>query len=175
MKRRDFLKVVGGVAAVTAVGAVAAKPRAAKARVCERQNGLLDRMWPVGSIYISIDSNNPGDRFGGVWVRFAQGSTLVGVQVEALPGFPLDPDFNFSSTFLRRGEKMCTLTEEQMPSHSHNYLRVENSFSNQIIMMNIGNTFTLGRPNASTGSRGDNQPHNNLPPYITVFMWRRSA
>ena len=43
------------------------------------KSALLDYLYPVGSVYMSISNSNPGDTFGGTWVAFGQGRTLVGV------------------------------------------------------------------------------------------------
>ena len=203
MKRRDFLKVVGGVAAVTAVGAVAAKPRAAKARVCERNVGTLRAIYPVGAIYISTTNVNPADLFGfGTWQRFGDGRTLVGVQTG---------DAEFGAVQATGGARTHTMTEAEMPAHNHT--QAEHTHNDHVgnidqtwhasHMRGAGGVFSLGTHDLSgnraafeTGSfdrirwnmnashntvtptinnRGGGGAHNNLQPYITVFMWRRSA
>ena len=175
MKRRDFLKVVGGVAAVTAVGAVATNPRAAQARVCERNVGTLRAIYPVGAIYISTTNTNPADLFGfGTWQAFGAGRTLVGVQTG---------DAEFGTVQATGGAKTHELTQSEMPRHAHSgarrplYQRGANGNSASTVadfnpsIVNTG--FTGGSGTAQSAS--DGVPHNNLQPYITVFMWRRSA
>jgi microcystin-dependent protein len=69
--------------------------------------------WPVGSIYIGVTSTNPADLFGGgTWERFAEGRVLVGIS--SVPG-----DTEFDSVLETGGSKTVTLTEAQMPQHSH--------------------------------------------------------
>ena len=162
MKRRDFLKCCG-VAVAGAVGAVAAKPRAAQARVCERNVGTLRAIYPVNSIYISCANTNPADLFGfGTWVRFGQGRTLVGVTDSSA-------DADFGAVQRTGGARAHTLTIAQMPSHNHVGLT-------EYTATGSGNTSRrAGGPNQRTGSTGGGEAHNNLQPYITVFMWRRSA
>jgi len=162
MNRRSFLKFFGiGLLASVAT-------RAAQARVCERQNGLLDRMYPVGSIYITIISANPGTTLGGTWVRFGNGRALVGVD---------EGDGNFSTVQRTGGAATHTLTVAQMPSHTH---------SPNNLAVARGALSTTGHSSGGSGGRhcdaggtvndtGDGQAHNNLQPYITVYMWRRSA
>lgn len=55
----------------------------------------VDLLYPVGSIYLSIKSKNPGQIFGGVWERIAKGRTLVGVDEN-------DTDFSSSEKNRRR-------------------------------------------------------------------------
>jgi len=157
MKRRDFLKVVG----TAAVASVAA--RAANARVCERNVGTLRAIYPVNSIYISCADTNPADLFGfGTWVRFGNGRALVGVD---------EGNDNFNTVQRTGGEETHTLSIAQIPSHSHTHGR--GSFPSQ--GLGAGPHFGYFSPIMNTGSTGGGQAHNNLQPYITVFMWRRTA
>ncbi|MGX9845293.1 DUF859 family phage minor structural protein [Streptococcus iniae] len=132
---------------------------------------ILDMIYPVGSIYISISSSNPSYTMGGTWQRFANGKTLVGVD---------EYDSDFNSPNRTGGEKAHQTTVEEMPSHSHQFnteaagspiaLGWENG-NNSAMRAKLGN-YTLGLPTTSVGG---NKPHNNLQPYITVYMWRRTA
>ena len=70
---------------------------------------LLNLVYPVGSIYISTSSTNPGTLFGGTWQAFAQGRTLIGVGTS-------DQAFSAGAT---GGESTHTLTTNEMPSHTH--------------------------------------------------------
>jgi len=159
MKRRDFLKFFGiGLAASLAT-------RAANARVCERQNGFLDRVYPVGSIYISIDSNNPGARLGGTWVRFGNGRALVGVDEE---------NSNFNTVQRTGGAETHTLTIAQIPSHNHTIFNM-GAWGSQHTGNTIGQGSNGNSRNNETSFTGEGGAHNNLQPYVTVFMWRRSA
>lgn len=132
---------------------------------------LLNLFYPVGSIYISISSSNPSYTMGGTWQRFANGKTLVGVD---------EYDSDFNSPNRTGGEKAHQTTVEEMPSHAHQFnteaagspiaLGWENG-NNSAMRAKLGN-YTLGLPTTSVGG---NKPHNNLQPYITVYMWRRTA
>jgi len=192
MNRRSFLKFLG-------IGLVASvATRAAQARVCERQNGFLDRVYPVGSIYISISSVNPGTHLGGTWVSFGAGRTLVGVQTG---------DAEFGTVQATGGARAHTLTTAQMPSHNHPWNNstgvVGSAFVNTAVYPHsdprgaflrngasdgfktaggqgtpcnhFGINFNLNNGGFSIHNAGSGTAHNNLQPYITVFMWRRSA
>lgn len=132
---------------------------------------ILDMIYPVGSIYISISSSNPSYTIGGTWQRFANGKTLVGVD---------EYDSDFNSPNRTGGEKAHQTTVEEMPSHAHQFnteaagspiaLGWENG-NNSAMRAKLEN-YTMGLPTTSVGG---NKPHNNLQPYITVYMWRRTA
>lgn len=70
---------------------------------------LFDAIYPVGSIYISTNSTNPGTLFGGTWEAYAQGRTLIGNGTS-------DQTFTAGAT---GGASTHTLTTAQMPSHTH--------------------------------------------------------
>lgn len=128
---------------------------------------ILDMIYPVGSIYISISSSNPSYIMGGTWQRFANGKTLVGID-------EYDSDFNFPNR--TGGAKTHTLTTSEMPSHSHGFngnKMVGNGYGDGPANVTAsGGWFQL---HPSTSTEGGSQPHNNLQPYVTVYMWRRTA
>jgi len=124
-------------------------------------------LYPIGSIYMSIQDTNPSVFFGGTWERIAKGKTLVGVDES-------DTDFNASSK--TGGEKTHTLTIEELPSHSHNLTRWRGS-GNQSWGGLLGVTKVDGVTNGSQESTeiGNNQPHNNMQPYYTCYIFVRTA
>lgn len=124
--------------------------------------GLL--AYPVGSIYMSVNNTNPGTLFGGTWKQI-KGKFLVGVDSS-------DTDFNISEK--TGGEKTHTLTIEEMPSHKHtqNYVGVDWYQHGTSGNWDISST---REPFRETGSTGGGKAHNNLPPYLTVYMWKRTA
>lgn len=75
------------------------------------------------------------------------------------------------------GEATHTLTVDEMPKHSHN-LPVDKQYGEASpterdrINLTSGIVYTTGYASNNTGA---NQPHNNMPPYLTVYMWRRIA
>lgn len=126
--------------------------------------------WPIGSIYISVVNTNPSQWFGGTWVRFAKGRALVGV--DDVVG---DPDL--TKVLKTGGEKMHTLTINEMPAHSHGITTYQGSaqwaqgyiWARAASDTNPNNTEWI----TNTSNTGGGQAHNNMPPYITVYMWRR--
>ena len=76
------------------------------------QTTIINKIYPVGSIYISYDSTNPGTLFGGTWETFGKGQTLVGID---------SSQTEFSTVGKTGGAKSVstTLKETNLPSHSH--------------------------------------------------------
>lgn len=125
---------------------------------------LLNKIYPVGSVYISVNSTNPGNFLGGTWVEFGQGKTLVGVNTS---------DSNFNTVEKTGGEATHKLTISEMPSHNHyNDTWAANASGSQYLYF-YGQRGTPG--NRYTGSTGGGGAHNNLQPYITVYFWKRTA
>lgn len=148
----------------------------------ESSNIDFDSIYPVGSIYLSVNSANPSTLFGGTWEAFASGRTLVGFHAN-------EEEFNIVGK--TGGSKTVALTVEEMPSHKH---RLETEFNEgeQIVAMcevakNDGyNIFVcesandtryrrVQTVNRNTTTVGSGQAHNNLQPYIVVYMWKRVA
>ena len=141
--------------------------------------------YPIGSIYVSTSSTNPSEFIGGEWESYGQGRTLVGVDSN---------DSDFSTVEKLGGEKTHTLTIDEMPSHNH----VERMFLDQsgyssvkpagyayyIYSTQSSNVITWANAQISnmnywrigdTEDKGGSQAHNNLQPYITTYMWKRTA
>lgn len=74
------------------------------------------------------------------------------------------------------GEASHTLTVNEMPSHNH----VLRAYKDSTAPSNYGTTvpakwWTDNVSSSVTESAGGSQPHNNMPPYLAVFMWKRTA
>lgn len=141
---------------------------------------LINLIYPVGSIYMSVVDTSPGILFGvGSWVRIAQGRTLIGEGiVEA------NNDDWCGSTSAGAwtayagnmgGEMAHKLVISEMPSHIHKL------GSNQVsaaawtdhggFKVGSGSYTTLDLQ--SMEYVGGGQAHNNLPPYLVVYIWKR--
>lgn len=122
--------------------------------------------WPVGSIFMSTLSSNPTAILGyGTWAAFGQGQVPVGFKAG-------DPDFGTGGQ--TGGEKTHTLTIPEMPSHTHT----------QAVSANptVGTEGSMGSDGPSddafvgeTQITGASGAHNNLQPYVVVFMWLRTS
>lgn len=124
-------------------------------------NNYWKTIYPVGAIYISTSSSNPGVLFGGTWVAWGSGRVPVGVNTN-------DSDFN--TVEKTGGEKKHILTVSEIPSHSHNI-----KIGNNVVPGN--NLFGVSNETgqAATEYAGGGQSHNNLQPYITCYMFKRTA
>lgn len=118
----------------------------------------------VGDIHISIDSTNPSARFGGTWVRIANGKAIVGVD---------ENDTDFSVPEKTGGEKKHALTAEENGPHTHTYTVTEN---NNFVRVEGSTTYGAKTTRGDyTGSSGNGTPHNNLQPFFTLYIWKRTA
>lgn len=124
--------------------------------------------YPVGSIYISTKNKSPATLFGGTWKQI-QGRFLLAADNTYQPG----------ST---GGEATHTLTAAEMPEHAH-IMYAYNPGGDSTWTPNAGTYLVdpgsitektttwsaqLGMDNA-----GDGNAHNNMPPYLSVYMWER--
>ena len=114
---------------------------------------------PIGTILTTISNVNPSNYLGGVWERFAQGRTVVGVDE--------DDDVELMQTANNQGGSVNPLTR-----HSHNIKRAGGSAQNAVgATINWSDTTAVG----VIQEAGDNTNHNNWQPFVTVYFWRRTA
>lgn len=129
-------------------------------------------MHRVGDIIFSTSDENPSTIYGGTWVAWGKGQVPVGVDTS-------DSDFN--TVEKTGGEKEHTLTVDEMPSHSH----IQTWNGNIMVGGGSGGESTNGSylneggngtyPATLTNNVGNSHSHNNLQPYITCYMWKRTA
>lgn len=132
--------------------------------------GAYDPMteaYPVGSIYMSVVSTDPGVLFGvGEWERIENTFLLAAGDQYAAGSVG--------------GEERHTLSVSEMPSHNH----TSTSFpSNGTPSWVWGSGYTIYAAsdsirypfNAPTNSVGGGAAHNNMPPYLAVYVWKRIA
>lgn len=160
---------------------------------------FIKAMYPVGSIYMSVNATNPSTYFGGTWVAWGAGRVPVGINTS---------DSNFNTVEKTGGAATVTLTTAQMPAHTHTFTGNSATTSSKgAHTHNIGrdtdggsgssrytvhsagvsgaggtsptssagahtHTVTANGTNANTGGGG---AHSNLQPYIVCYMWKRTA
>lgn len=130
---------------------------------------LLDMVYPVGSIYLSVSGTDPQTLFGGTWARLEDVFLLAAGAKHAA-----------GST---GGEESHILTEDEIAPHKHAMAYGPESSASSTgfaygIAAGSATNSAGGRGYASnlgTFSAGGGQPHNNMPPYLAVYTWKRTA
>lgn len=122
---------------------------------------VIDSIYPVGSIYMTLDALDPNTQWAGTtWVRLEDRFLLGAGSTYAVNS--------------QGGEATHTLTVQEMPSHTHSVRGksiAAGSGSGTAFRLEPDKTGWVG----ATTSNGSNQPHNNMPPYLAVYMWQRTA
>lgn len=195
----------------------------------------LDAIYPVGSIYMSVNNTDPSTLFGGTWEAWGSGRVPVGVNTS---------DTNFATVEKTGGASTVALTTNELPAHSHSlnnhthsipalsgsatgggitngitggdhqhevreanahtigaynngawasgggsFGRTGDAPANRLIAVSNSHTHTLpnhthtvtttasttGKASGTTANTGSGSGHSNLQPYITCYMWKRTA
>lgn len=124
----------------------------------------IDTIYPVGSIYMSVNNVNPSTLFGGTWEQIKDTFLLSAGDTYAA-----------GST---GGEAEHVLTVDEMPKHlhtSHTSL-VNANGSGTSTKVPSGTTYGFAYGSAfNTSQTGGDAAHNNMPPYLAVYVWKRTA
>ncbi len=144
-------------------------------------DSVLGTVYPVGSVYINATNDaNPNTLLGfGTWARFGQGKMLISQD---------SSNSRFDTAEETGGSESVTLTEAQMPTHFHGTGSFIDDTGNRKVASEFGVNGTStgdyatagGSGNGSrfsmkTDSKGSGDSHDNMPPFITVYMWKRTA
>jgi hypothetical protein len=124
---------------------------------------LLDLLHPVGSVYQSTDSTSPADLFGGTWEQVKDVFLLAAGDSHAA-----------GST---GGEETHTLTKAELPDHNHTFKYTGQSVTTGVNAVRLYQAAS-NQYNAYSGGQSSDcgdQAHNNMPPYLAVYTWRRTA
>ena len=136
---------------------------------------LLNLTYPVGSIYMSVNSTSPATLFGGTWKEIT-GRFLLSH----------DSSHPAGST---GGEYSTKLTEDTVPAHNHYYNSYQDGYPSAHTDDSNYRTPVVGiervkggYPDNSSGisftgttTYGKSKAHNNTPPYLSVYMWKRTG
>ena len=122
---------------------------------------ILNSVYPVGSIYMSMTYKSPASFLGGTWQQITNSFLFA-----AGSGY---------AAGVTGGEYNHTLTMAEMPNHAHSIHGVLSGIS----PMGGGTDHTFSVSYTSLNERsstvGGDLPHNNMPPYLVVYMWKRTA
>ena len=125
---------------------------------------LLNYIYPVGSIYMSVNSTSPANLFGGTWERLKD-------------RFLLGSGDTYSNG-VTGGAATHTLSVSEIPSHNHPYGVYDASSTNSMAINHMaaycGKVNSVGW-GSHTLYTGGGSAHNNMPPYLAVYMWKRTA
>jgi hypothetical protein len=172
-------------------GAITIAPNAITST--EIAQSFLDKIYPIGSIYTNAtDGTNPGTLLGfGTWTAFGAGRVPVGVG----SGTDSRAETVAFSAGATSGEYNHLLTQAEM-NHNHIWATTGGSGADLSIALttngNRNDTFDGNGDSRELTSDGalsgtnhtDNNraldstsvtAHNNLQPYIVVYMWKRTA
>lgn len=152
---------------------------------------LIDYIYPIGSIYLSVNSTSPATLFGGSWTQLKD-------------RFLLGAGSTYSSG-ATGGAATHKLSVAEMPSHAHDTPFFNNMTNNGEMksdfigvfgkgvtasqaLKDTGQTSTMemwwiNQTNTAEGNewayltsaKGSGSAHNNMPPYLVVYMWKRTA
>lgn len=151
------------------------------------QKASASDIYPVGSIYMSVNSTDPGTLFGGTWARIT-GKFLLAATDDGNSGAN-------QAAGNTGGSATHSITTSEMPSHNHSvdkqYLHrldsADNNYANygdggsltgwdiQIAQTNNTGTTRLGIPAFSTNNSGSGSAMSIMPPYLSVYVWQRTA
>lgn len=143
------------------------------------KQAIIDTVYPINSIFITMGTANPSTFLGGTWEAIGAGRCLIGSGYYSEKGHEYRIDLGDTG-----GEKLHTLTVDELPKNIGTF---------RTLSWNSDNTATgafsiteqlADRADAGTGNlygtaqyslSGGGQPHNNMPPYLVVNMWKRTA
>lgn len=153
---------------------------------------LLDKVYPVGAIYLSMVSTDPGTLFGGTWKRISQGRMLLGAD---------DSTYKAGAT---GGSATETLNINQIPGHTHSgstswadlqgwwggfskesngsgIVSTTSTYNTKIVATGYDDRWgkrqhidASHNHSLSINSTGGGQAHNNMSPYLAVYIWQRT-
>ena len=130
-----------------------------------QMSDVINTIYPVGSIYMSINNTNPGTLFTGTTWTQLKDRFLLGA----------GDTYSGGDT---GGAATVTLTTNEIPSHTHTYKHYAQTVNCTAGSGDTGRTVVTtayGQSSSTSDARGGGQAHENMPPYLAVYMWKRTA
>ena len=155
--------------------------------------------FPIGYIYISMAATNPADLFGGKWQALDEGRVLIGANSKFAAGSKGGEETHtLSNSELASHDHNSSLSTSSAGSHKHllgdgdksNWLEMPWGYiskSNAWGLHQDRNDYDNSYPRTSTtgshyhdsgtttSSSGGSSAHNNMQPYLAVYMWQKTA
>ena len=157
----------------------------------------IGAIYPVGSIYMSVKNTNPSTYFGGTWVAWGTGRVPVGVNANDTNFATVEKTGGASTVTLTTAQipshthAKGTLATASAGGHTHDLKNQKTSWETSggnrvLIDATSGYSAVSNKTTTSAGSHshtisgstaatGSGSAHNNLQPYITCYMWKRTA
>ena len=132
----------------------------------------FDDIYPVGSIYMSVNSTSPQTLFGGTWVQLTDTFLYASNTADT------------NSTTATGGESTHTLIESELPyiegtfphiAYGQNKVSGHTVYTDGNVSNREGSASTTSNTHIYKFSFGNGQAHNNMPPYMKVYIWKRTA
>lgn len=141
---------------------------------------LLDLVYPVGAVYMSVNAASPATLFGGTWERITGRFLLAATDggssgASQAAGRTGGEETHYHST------QEHTLTINEIPSHQHSfnyhtYQIASGSVNRRFLSYSDSGTWNSnGTGGGSSHSHGDTGSASNMPPYLAVYVWKRTA
>lgn len=133
---------------------------------------FFNLVYPVGAIYMSVNPTNPSELFPRTaWAEWGKGRVPVGVDTSQT---------EFNKAEKTGGSKAVTLAVDQIPSHTHKVPKPEwygttSQSDTGFGLLKTKNPIKDGSDGFVSASAGGGKAHSNLQPYITCYMWVRTA
>lgn len=128
---------------------------------------LQSLFYPIGIVITLGVSTNPATLLGfGTWTAIA-GRVIVGIDAGQTEFDTLDET---------GGSKTHTLTESEMPAHSHQFsARGDDGQDTGAGYGVVGYNLDIGAGSGGMSNAGSGAAHNNLQPYIVKYVWQRAS
>ena len=161
-----------------------------KAYVAQNTSGgvTLSAVYPVGSIYMSVNSTDPATLFGGTWVRIKD--TFLLSAGDTYSAGATGGEATHKLTGAESGQKSLTISGGE---HLHSGKR-RNAFGSgntagfvsgaatnsdatnaQVTIPTTSTSGATGTHSHTVNASDASSAHNNMPPYLAVYVWKRTA
>ena len=138
------------------------------------KNDMFNLIYPVGSIYMSVNSTDPGTLFGGTWEQIedrfllAAGSTYAAGTTGGTKTHSHNLDQQYSTAFAKFNAIGSTMWYSR-------YTKMPNAYSTSAKIVGSSYQDTTVSHSDAIGLGGSTQVVSNMPPYLTVYVWKRTA